>query len=71
MDVDGWMEVKENSDGACCARRTEFGSSKGLGVYEDLTRGDFVPIRLVKICGKATYEAHSQIKEKQVTCRVP
>ena len=50
MGVDGWIEVTGKGDGSGCARRTEFGSSKGLGLYEDLTRGNFVTIRLVKNC---------------------
>ena len=28
----------------------DFHPSKQIGLYEDLTRGDFVTIRLVKIC---------------------
>ncbi len=49
MGVDGWIEVTGKGDGGGCARRTEFGSSKQIGLYEDLTRGNFVTIRLVKI----------------------
>ena len=48
MGVDGWMEVEGNRDFHGCARRAEFGSSKGLGLYEELTRGSFATIRLVK-----------------------